>query len=527
MNNNNRIFLKIKKITKKQIALIGILLIISVSLYLYLSKAKESLYEFVVISKTDIVDEVSATGRVKPSQSIDLAFEKGGKISEVSIKVGDAVYKGQILAFLSNADILADLNQAKANLETEEIRLDELRKGTRPEEVKISESKLSSAVISVEDAKNGLYNKIQDTYIKSDDAVKNKVDQFIYNPETSSPTLSFSTNLQLKNEIETKRVLVGNILTSWKKSIDNTDINKINIYTEESKKNLDEISSFLNKVAVAVNELSPNSSLSRQTIDTYKADVSTARTNINTAKTNLLSAEEKLRSAESNLLISENELLLKKAGPTPEAILTQESKIKSAQASIGSIEAQITKTIIYSPISGIVTKQDFKVGEITSANIAEISLISKEKFKIEANIPEADISRIKIGNTAKITLDAYGDEEIFDATVVAIDPAETILEGVATYKTTLEFSNGTGKVKSGMTANIEILSAKKEGVLAIPSRAISTQNNKKIVKILLNETDIETTEEREIKTGLRGSDGLVEITEGLKEGDKVVTFINK
>lgn len=524
---NNHFFSKIKNITKKQIVLLGILLIFGVFAYLYLNKTKESLYEFVVVSKTDIVDEVSVTGRVKPSQSIDLAFEKGGKISGVYVKVGDTVYKGQLLASLSNADILADLNQVKANLETEEIRLDELKKGTRPEEVRISESKWSSAIISVEDAKNGLYNKIQDAYIKSDDAVKNKVDQFIYNSQTSSPTLSFSTNLQLKNEIENKRVLIENILISWKKSTDSADINKINQYTEETKKNLDEMDSFLNKVSVAVNGLSPNSSLSQATIDNYKADVSIARTNINTAKTTLLSAEEKLRQAESNLLISENELLLKKAGPTPEAILTQESKIKSAQANIDSIEAQIAKTVIHSPISGIVTKQDFKVGEITSANIAEISLISREKFKIETNIPEADISRIKIGNTAEITLDAYGDEEIFEATVVAIDPAETILEGVATYKTTLEFSNGTEKVKSGMTANIDILSAKKENVLAIPSRAISTQNSKKIVKILLNDMNVESTKEIEVKTGLRSSDGLTEITEGLKEGDKVVTFITK
>ncbi len=525
--NNNKIFTKIRKMTKRQLTIIGVIIISVFFLYLYLNKPSDSPYEFTVVSKTDIVDEISVTGRVKASQSIDLAFEKSGKISGVFVKVGDTVYKGQLLASLSSAELTASLDQAKANLETEEIKLDEIKKGTRQEEIKVSESKLKSAVASVEDAKNSLYNNIQDAYTKSDDAIKNKVDQFIYNPQSPSPTLAFSTSFQLKNEIESKRVSVENILISWKKSIDTRDSNEIDPYTKEAKKNLDEISSFLGKVAMAVNDLTPSSSLSQATIDTYKSATYTARSNINTTKTSLLSSEEKLRTKKSALLIAEDELLLKKAGATPEAILTQESKIKSARANVANIKAQITKTIIYSPISGIVTKQDFKVGEITSANITSISLISKEDFKIEANIPEADISRVKIGNTAKITLDAYGEDEVFDAEVIAIDPAETILEGVATYKTTLEFLDGKGKVKSGMTANIDILSAKKEGVLAIPARAISNQDNRKIVQILVSGTQTETIKEVEVKTGLRSSDGLVEIIEGLSEGDKVVTFINK
>jgi len=524
---NNSIFSKVKKNATKRIIIIVVLLVLGILSYLYFSKPSASLYEFVVASKTDLTDEISVTGRVKPSQSIDLAFEKSGKVSGVYIEIGDTVYSGQILASLSNADIIANLNQAKANLETEEIRLVELNKGARPEEIKISESKWDSAVASVEDAKNAIYNKIQDAYIKSDDAVKNKVDQFIHNAQTSSPTLSFSTSFKLKNDIETERVLVQNTLDSWKKSIDNSDQSKINKYTEEAKNNLDEINSFLNKVSMAVNALSPNSSLSQSTIDSYKSNVSTARANVNTAKANLLSAEEKLRSAGSNLLIAENELLLKKAGSTLETILIQESKIKSAKANIDNIEAQITKTIIYSPISGIVTKQDFKVGEITPPNITSISLISKEKFKIEANIPEADISRIKIGNPAKVTLDAYGDDEVFEVRVVAIDPAETILDGVATYKTTLEFLDGRGKVKSGMTANIDILSAKKKDVIAIPARAIRTQADKRIVQVLSIDGKIEIIKDVEVKTGLRSSDGMVEIIEGLNEGDKVVTFINK
>jgi HlyD family secretion protein len=147
--------------------------------------------------------------------------------------------------------------------------------------------------------------------------------------------------------------------------------------------------------------------------------------------------------------------------------------------------------------------------------------MSDVKFEIEANIPEADIAKIKISNPAKITLDAYGSNVFFEAKVVKIDPAETIIEGVATYKTTLQFSGNDERVKSGMTANIDILTAKAENVIAIPQRAVAQkENGDKIVKIL---KDDGVVEERKVTTGLKGSDGNIEITEGIQEGEKIIT----
>ncbi len=105
--------------------------------------------------------------------------------------------------------------------------------------------------------------------------------------------------------------------------------------------------------------------------------------------------------------------------------------------------------------------------------------------------------------------------------MVKIDPAETIIEGVATYKTTLQFSGNDERVKSGMTANIDILTAKAENVIAIPQRAVAQkENGDKIVKIL---KDDGVVEERKVTTGLKGSDGNIEITEGIQEGEKIIT----
>jgi HlyD family secretion protein len=145
-------------------------------------------------------------------------------------------------------------------------------------------------------------------------------------------------------------------------------------------------------------------------------------------------------------------------------------------------------------------------------------LISTSPFEIEVNIPEADIAKVNIGNEAKVTLDAYGSETIFKAKVVSIDPGETVLEGVATYRTILHFLEDDKRIRPGLTANVEILTDKRENVIAIPWRAIMTKDGEKFVRVL----EGNEVKEVKVKTGLQGSDGNVEIIEGIREGDKVI-----
>ncbi len=98
-----------------------------------------------------------------------------------------------------------------------------------------------------------------------------------------------------------------------------------------------------------------------------------------------------------------------------------------------------------------------------------------------------------------------------------------MIEGVPTYKVTLYFNDRDERVRSGMTANLDILTERREGVFRIPSRAVTTKDGKKIVRV----PDISGLREVVVETGLRGSDGSIEIVSGLSEGDEVVTFEGK
>jgi len=374
----------------------------------------------------------------------------------------------------------------------------------------------------IDDAKKNLVNKIKDAYTKSDDAVRNQSDQLFSNPLSTNPELNFNTGFEEKVEIESKRLLVGHLLNNWNSDLANLTIDESDLtsFYNSAKSNLDEIDSFLNKLSFIVNYLSADSSTSQTTIDGYKTDIASARTNINTAISNLTTANEKLKTAESGLLLEEETLKLKKAGATNEQIKIQEAKVQSAQANVNNFGALIAKTIISSPINGIVTKKEVEKGEIVQPNVKVISVISGDNFKIEADIPEADIVKIKIGDIAKITLDAYNDNLIFQAKVIKIDPAETVIEGVSTYKTTLNFKDKDDRIRSGMTANIDILTGKKENVIKVPQRAVAEKNGEKFIKVVKNKE----IKEVKVKTGLRGSDGTVEIVSGLSVGDEIVVF---
>ena len=503
---------------------LGITLIIvvfaGIGIYFLFFRKSALLPETILAKRGTIVQEVSVTGQIKPAEEVDLAFEKGGKVAMVGASVGDHVNQGQIIVRLESGELIGQLKEMEASVETQKAKLDELKKGTRPEEIALYEAKVTSAKVALDEAKKNLVDKLHDAYTKSDDAVRGKIDQFFDNPRGISPQLKFFAADEIN--IENDRVSVESALNLWNSSLNQLTVaSDLDFYANEAVKNLNQVKSFLDDTALAVNNLTPSTSLSQTTIDSWKTDVSTARTNVYTAITNLTTAKEKFKTAETSLSVAENELVLERAGSTAEQIAGQEAQLKQAEAKVQTTQAQIAKNLLFSPINGIVTKQDAKVGEIIAANENVVSVISGTNFEIEANIPEADIAKVSVGDNATLTLDAYGEAVVFNAKVVKIDPAETVIEGVATYKTTLQFEHEDGRIKSGMTANVDIISGKHENVIVIPQRAVVNKNGEQFVRVL----EGETAKEYPVKTGLRGSDGNIEITEGLKEGQQVVTFI--
>ena len=198
---------------------------------------------------------------------------------------------------------------------------------------------------------------------------------------------------------------------------------------------------------------------------------------------------------------------------------------EQARESVNIIKDQLRDVRMISPIDGVVIRRTADPGEtvVLSLNSPVITIAQKEDLLIQANVPESDIIKIQIGQKAEVTFDAFPLEEVFGATISQIDPASTVIQDVVYYRIKLKLDNLDPRLKAGMSANVDVRTAEKENVLMAPQRAIKTEGNKKFVDVL-QEID-NTTKKLFVETGLEGDEGMVEITSGLKGGEKVVTFI--
>jgi RND family efflux transporter MFP subunit len=477
------------------------------------------------------VQEIDLTGTVFPKERVDLNFEQGGKVSGVSVDVGDSVKRGQLLVSVSDVELRASLLEAQANLEFEQATLNDFVRGTREEDIEISRTKVSNAQVTANDSKGVLFETIEDTYTTADDVLKNKVDQLFNNPQSTKPELIPTTNSSsLKFDLENVRMTIKNEFSSWQNLIQSTDQqDEISFLVVESKTRLQKLRDFLEKLTIVVTEAKPSGSYSQTDIDKWRTDISSGKNTVNNLISSLSSAEDSYTTARSNLALAQRELTLKEAGTIQEQIDAQSARVKSAGARIESILAQIAKTQLRSPIDGIVVAQEAKVGEIvfgtavTNPQGALVSIISPSNYEIRTNISEADIAKVSTDDTANIDFDAYGRDVVFKARVVKIDPAETVIDGVSTYEATLIFDEQDERIRSGLTANIVIETNRAENVLAIPSRLVYlNKDGDRMVRVLREDG---TVEDIVVTVGIRGFDGYIEIISGINELDKVLTEI--
>lgn len=503
--------------TKKIIISVIIIGLISFALYRLLKKEETPFTLFEVV-RGDIVQELWETGRVQKGERINLGFKNAGKIEEIYVRTNQEVEKGQILAKLEATDLNIQLQTAQNSLELAKLNLQKLLAGARPEEIKIAETQVENAKIGVEEAQKNLVDKLRDAYTKSDDAVRNYIDNLFLYPQTASLWLKIPVkDGSLRIKIEQSRYQIENSLNKWQISINAlTPSNLLEPHVTEAKSNLNQIFDLLNNLALAVNTASANG-ISQATLDTYKTYVSTARTNLNTAIAALTAAEEKMKTSEAVKILAENELALKKAGARQIDIDLYEAQIEQARNQVRIYENQIENSILRSPVKGLVASVNKRKGETAMIQDTVISLLPAGPFEIVADIYEERIVKLTVGDPVKITLPAFPDKS-FTGKIISIDETEKIINGVIYYEIKIAFNeNPPEGIKPTMTVDIVIQTDKKENVLVIPKEAVRKTAGKTMVEVLVNGL----IQKKQVETGLTG-DSLIEIISGLNEGDKIV-----
>lgn len=151
------------------------------------------------------------------------------------------------------------------------------------------------------------------------------------------------------------------------------------------------------------------------------------------------------------------------------------AQISQAEASYKTASANMRYTKITSPVDGTVVSRAVDVGQTVAASFQTPTLFmvaqDLTKMQIETSVSEADIGKVKVGQEVNYTLDGYQDS-IFYGKVTQVRISPTTVQNVVTYTVIVEVDNKDGIIIPGMTANVSIITSKKENIMTVPNTAI-------------------------------------------------------
>ncbi|MEY4528246.1 MAG: hypothetical protein RL768_1965 [Nitrospirota bacterium] len=214
-------------------------------------------------------------------------------------------------------------------------------------------------------------------------------------------------------------------------------------------------------------------------------------------------------------------------------VQVMQSQLDQAQATLASAELDLGYTTIYSPVNGIVVSRNVDVGQTVAASFQTPTLfvIAQDltQMQVDANVSEADIGGVAEGKTASFRVDAY-PKHFFDGTVTQVRNAPISIQNVVTYDVVITVDNKDLKLKPGMTANVTIVTAKKESPLRVPNGALrfrmpTVPIDKKVSQVWVFDQE-NKPHQAVVITGIADS-LFTEITEGpVQEGDRVILGID-
>jgi len=463
-------------------------------------------YQFVMVQKGSIAESVSLTGNTTPAQSVSLSFGSSGIVSHTYTSLGKQVNAGQVLAELNKNDLTAQLHQAQANVDQQQARLAGLKSGARPEDIALYTQKYA-------DASSALTIAMNTAYLQTENAIRRYADTLFANGVLKVKTQSWDE----ERSIEMDRIIVGEKLSAWQKAVASITVSsdKAELSNARSvgKDAIVFITSFLNHLSTIVGNLSPSGSGMSQT------DIDTDRLNSNTAAQTVSSVASAEQNAYAAWTAASQTLLSQESGSKPEDIAAQAAAVMSAQASVDSVTAKIENAEISAPISGIITQFDAKIGQLASPSAPLVSIMSNTGYEVDAGISETDIGKVQVGNIVSMTLDAFPNET-FAGTVFYIAPSQTNTQSVISYQIKISFTKADPRLKSGLTANIDIQTKKKDSVLLLPQYAILQNDTGTFVETLAGK--IVTTSP--VTLGIQDQKGNVEILSGVTEGEQVINI---
>ena len=410
------------------------------------------------VKKGNLTAIVGATGTVRSNQTAILSWQTSGQIGNISVELDDQVKADQILATLDKASLSQNLIMAEADLVTAKRNLENLK------DSQLAQAQAQSALANAQDALDTAKTKRElKNYARASDAVY--------------------------QETYANYIVAKDYAKQWEQRYDQVD-------------NLSEDN------PIRANAL---------------AEWAAAKHRLDTAEANLRYIELRpdpveIAIADANLAVAQakyddalREWNRLKDGPDPDDII-------AAQARIDLIQASIDLSKLKSPFAGTVTQVMSKEGDQVSPGTVSFRIDDLSHRLVDVQIPEVDISRIKVGLPARITFDSISNQD-YNGVVNEVARVGTSSAGVVSFNVTIELSDADENVLPGMTAAVNIVISEIQNVLIIPNRAVRIKDGERVVYVLKPGDILPTA--TPITIGAI-SDLQSEVVAGVNEGDVIV-----
>lgn len=512
--------------------------------------------ETVEVTRGDVIEYVSETGKVTAIDDLDLFFETTGRVASISVEEGDAVEEGAELMRLDAGQLAIRRQNAVAALDAAQAQYDQALAGATPEEIRIAEIAVANAESALRSAEQSLKDTIASNEVAIDKAHSDLVGQAenVYlKSSTTMQTLKdtvFTASGNVRYDIQPSDALATTeasaayqVAVAAKARMD-ADIlairlasgnDAIALYASAIIADGKAVREAAGKSSSMIQGAIPTAGLSQTTFDARVASVQTAWVNINTAVnaaetqralvsttkiTSLASentARQKITTAEGALRTAEEQLERLKAPLRDVDKAIYLANIASARANVNLYGKQIADTILRAPVAGVVGSLDVSVGELVSPSFRAASVIS-EAFLIESDVSELDIAKIEVGQAVEVTFDAL-EGQVFMGKIMSVSPRETTAADLDIfYEVKVSIDDKNAPLRSGMTADLDINVGEMTDVIIVPRRQVLRKSGSNFVKILGEDGEVE---DREVIVGLRGDDHY-EILEGVQVGETVI-----
>lgn len=255
-----------------------------------------------------------------------------------------------------------------------------------------------------------------------------------------------------------------------------------------------ELSGIVESVAVDFNdEVEVGQVLARLDTSKFEAQVLQSRAALEAAKARVLQAQATVKEARSQLerlqrvrKLSGNKVPSQQDLDAAEAALDRavadeasaKASVSQAAATLSFNETDLEKTVIRSPVNGIVLTRSVEPGQTVAASLQAPVLFTLAEdltqMELKVDVDEADVGRVRAGQPASFTVDAYPNRD-FEARITQVRYGATTVNGVVTYETVLSVDNSDLSLRPGMTATASITVTRIDDALLVPNAALRFQ----------------------------------------------------